>query len=186
MLKCLVDSVMDHPHVKSMIDHRVDHVSELKQRWAQQQKEFKDTEKQMLVDKMAREANQLAAAGEADDEADSRPMLEIPDELLNELPGEKENQERLKKIDGIQSAHERLLSQWEKKKQTRDREEERIEEKLQQDEKRSLLFVHTRPFSVSLSLSLCPSVSLSLSISVFIYFCVYVSVPVSVSVSVCP
>lgn len=95
MLKCLVDSVMDHPHVKSMIDHRVDHVSELKQRWAQQQKEFKDTEKQMLVDKMAREANQLTAAGEGDDEADSRPMLEIPDELLNELPGEKENQERL-------------------------------------------------------------------------------------------
>jgi hypothetical protein len=137
MLICLLDTVMDHPDVKSTIDTRIEHCDELRRMWMVKQKEFKEQEKQMMNERIWRASqSQASAEDQVKEEQEPAPELEIPSELLETTKDKREEEERLNKIDDIEAAHKRAYAQWEKRQQARQREEDREEEKRAHDERR--------------------------------------------------
>jgi hypothetical protein len=174
MLMCLVDTVMDHPDVKTTIDSRIEHCDELRRTWLQKQKEFKEQEKQIINDKILRASqNQAAAASVAEDqskeEQEPEPQLEIPPELLEETKDRHEAEERQRKIDEIEAAHKRAHAQWEKRQHARQREEEKEEEKRALDEKR--LVCHICMHALMYRWHFCSCAELSSRWTVVILFC---------------
>lgn len=137
MLMCLIDSVMEHPEVKSTLDTRVEHCDELRRNWQQKVKEFKEHEKQLMNDRIVREAAIQAGETLNKEEEEPEPKLEIPQKLLEgSEKGAFGAEERQRKIDDLMDQHARAHSQWEKKVEHRQKQEEREEDKRILEEKR--------------------------------------------------